>query len=350
MDLIALGWNEFFAAHFGGHAADGLTPARVVLEHKHAYTLLGEAGEFTGELRGRLLKSGARSGLPAVGDWVALERPDGAERALIHAVLPRRTQFSRRAAGERSEEQIVAANIDTVFLVNGLDADFNPRRIERYLALTRASGAAPVVLLNKADLCAESEQRAEEIRRLGPGVPVLLLSAQTGWGFEALGAFLAPGATVALLGSSGAGKSTIANRLLGCARQAVATVREHDQRGRHTTTRRELMILPGGTLLIDTPGMRELQLWDTAQEGLPGVFPEIMELAAACRFRDCRHEAEPGCAVRLAIERGELRPERFASFVKLRGELEALALSSARGNRPGRGSGPRITGRRIMRG
>lgn len=348
MDLPSLGWGGFFERAFAPHAAAGLVPARVALEHKHAYALLAAEGEFSGELVGRLLQGFSRAELPAVGDWVAAELRPEARRASIHAVLPRRTRFSRRAPGERDEEQVVAANIDTVFLVCGLDGDFNPRRVERYLALSRGSGAASVVVLNKADLATAAGAQVAQMQAVAGEVPVHAISAVRGDGVEALMPYLGPGVTVALLGSSGAGKSTLANRLLGADRQAVGAVRTHDERGRHTTARRELFVLPGGGLLIDTPGMRELQLWSSAREGLAAVFPEVVELAASCRFRDCRHETEPGCGVRAALAAGTLAPERWASFLKLRGELEAHEAGGPAGER--RARGPRVTGRRIMRG
>jgi len=344
LDLTSLGWSEHFAHAAAGHAAAGLEPARVISEHKHAYELISAEGELTGELLGRLLKGGARSALPAVGDWVMIARQPGERtRAKIHAVLPRRTCFSRRAAGEKAEEQVVAANVDAVFLVSGLDADFNPRRIERYLALARGSGAEPVIVLNKADLCGEAAARVAEIRALAGGATVLAVSALVGEGVAALAPWLGRGRTVALLGSSGVGKSTLVNALLGEERQETGEVREHDQRGKHTTTRREIVPLPGGALLVDTPGMRELQLWDNAREGLVAAFPDVLELAAGCRFRDCRHEAEPGCAVRAAIGAGALPEPRFASYLKLRAELEAREAVGVR-------SSARPRGRRIMRG
>lgn len=344
LDLELLGWSEHFARAAAGHLAAGLEPARVVSEHKHAYELVSAAGELTGEVLGRLLKGGARAALPTVGDWVMIERRGAArDHASIHMVLPRRTCFSRRAAGEKVEEQVVAANIDTVFLVNGLDADFNPRRIERYLALARGSGAEPVILLNKADLCTDAAARVAGIRALAGGAVVLALSATRREGIEALAPWLGRGRTIALLGSSGVGKSTLVNALLGEERQETRAVRAHDHRGKHTTTRRELIPLPSGALLVDTPGMRELQLWDNAREGLAAAFPDVLELAAACRFRDCRHEAEPGCAVRAAVARGDLEPARFASYAKLRAELENREAGAEK-------SMGRPRGRRIMRG
>ena len=350
MDLASLGWTDFFAQAFGVHATAGLLPARVALEHKHAYVLLAEQGELSAEVVGRLLKRHMMTSLPAVGDWVAVAVRPGEPRVHIHAVLPRRTRFSRRAPGEREEEQVIAANLDTLFLVCGLDADFNPRRIERYLALARGSGAEPVLVLNKSDVCADAAASLALARDLAGDAAVHMISAQDGTGLDALAPYLQPGRTVALLGSSGVGKSTLVNRLFGAERQATGDVRE-DDRGRHTTTSRELIVLPGGALLIDTPGLRELQLWDRAIDGLLAVFPEIMELGAACRFRDCHHDAEPDCAVRAALAAGTLPAERFASFLKLRAELVALEARATGIGRPHGGGGRRrTTGRRIMRG
>lgn len=347
MELASLGWNDFFADAFAQHAAKGLVPARVAQEHKHAFVLFSGEGEIAGEILGRLLKSVRRADLPAVGDWVAIEHRPGGKRASIHAVLPRRTRFSRRAAGEREEEQIVAANIDSVFLLTGLDVDFNVRRIERYLALARGSGARPVIVLNKADACDDIPARLAEVRSVAADTLIHVVSARRGDGMEALAPHLAPGRTVALLGSSGVGKSTLVNRLLGSDRQTIGTVKEDDGRGRHTTTSRELILLPGGALLIDTPGMRELQLWDAAGDGLHFVFPEVLELAARCRFGNCSHGSEPGCAVRAALGSGELSVERYASFEKLRKEIESLESAGGTG---GRRPQVRIKGRRIMRG
>jgi ribosome biogenesis GTPase len=350
MDLASLGWTASFAQAFAPHAAAGLVPARVALEHRHAYIVLTEQGEIPAEVVGRLLKREQMASLPVVGDWVALAVRPGVAQAHIHAVLPRKSRFSRRAPGERDEEQIVAANLDTVFLVCGLDADFNPRRIERYLTLARGSGAEPVVVLNKSDLCSEAPARVASTRALAGGADVHAISAQDCSGLDALARYLQRGRTVALLGSSGVGKSTLVNCLVGHERQEIGDTRE-DDRGRHTTTRRELIALPGGALLIDTPGMRELQLWDRAVDGLLAMFPEIMGIGADCRFRDCRHETEPGCAVQAALTAGTLAVDRFASFQKLRAELEASeARASGSGRTRGGGGRRRTTGRRIMRG
>jgi ribosome biogenesis GTPase len=329
MILSSLGWNDVLADAFQPFSVDGFVPARVALEHKHAYELLSPLGELTAECTGRLLHTArSRADLPAVGDWVAVRlrtaslgaAPNPADGADIHAVLPRRTCFSRRASGDQDVEQILAANIDTVFLVTGLDQNFNPRRIERYLAVTRASGAEPVVLLNKSDLHPSPAQAVATITALARDTPVVALSAAHGDGLDALARWLTPGRTIALLGSSGVGKSTLINRLLGTARQDTASVSAAVNKGRHTTTRRELIALSSGALVIDTPGMRELQLWDVDESALDATFADVAALVARCRFQDCTHRAEPGCAVRAALEDGTLDESRWQSYAKLQRE------------------------------
>lgn len=261
----------------------------------------------------------SRVDLPAVGDWVAMRRtrPD---EAIVHALLPRRTKFSRRAVGAREDEQVISANIDVVFVVTGLDGDFNLRRIERYLTLAHESGADPVIVLSKSDLCANLSARLVEAAGIAGGAPVLAISALTPEGIAPVQPYIQHGTTVALLGSSGAGKSTLLNRLLGDEYMPTQAVRESDSRGRHTTTHRELIPLPQGGALIDNPGMRELQLW-ASQDSLDETFDDIASLAAACRFHDCIHASEPGCEVRAALEAGSLSAQRWASYEKLLAEI-----------------------------
>lgn len=321
LDLRRIGWDAAFADAFAQYAADGLVPGRVALEHTHIYRVLTADDDLLARVSGRLRhRAGARADFPGVGDWVAIEPSRHAGDARIRAVLPRRSRFSRRAAGDSTEEQIVAANIDTVFLVAGLDGDFNPRRIERYLMVATDSGASPVVVLNKADLVTDPAASAAVVAALAPGVPVHVISCRIPETLVPLREHLGVGRTGALLGSSGVGKSTIANRLVGYDLLATREVRVADSRGRHTSTSRQLVLLPdGGGVLIDTPGMRELQLWDTG-DGLLGTFTDIEDLAASCRFRDCRHRQEPGCAVRAAIARGDVTAGRLDSYLKLQDE------------------------------
>jgi ribosome biogenesis GTPase / thiamine phosphate phosphatase len=322
--LDDLGWTARFAEAFEPFRSRGLSPARVSLEHTHIYRVLSSDGERLARVAGRLRHDATgRADFPVVGDWVAIEAPEGAD-ARIRAVLPRVTQFTRRAAGNPTEPQVVAANVDVVFLVSGLDGDFNPRRIERYLVTAWDSGAVPVVVLNKADLVEDPEPFVREAERAGRGVAVEAVSARQPGSVDRLRAHLGRGRTAALLGSSGVGKSSIANALIGEERFRTREVRESDSRGRHTSTSRQLVVLPGGGILIDTPGMRELQLWDTG-EAVAGAFADVESIAEDCRFRDCRHASEPGCAVVAAVEHGTLAVDRLESYRKLQAEQKHQA-------------------------
>lgn len=324
-NLETYGWDDTFAAAFAPYAAEGFEAGRVFLQHNRALMLYTASGELQAETTGRLrYHARGAEDLPAVGDWVAFRRVAEEGKAKIHEIVPRRSKFSRRAAGSETAEQIVAANVDTVLLVTGLDHDYNPRRVERYLIMAWESGAEPVVVLNKADLIEEVEERRREIGLVAPGVPVHALSAKRGVGVEQLLPYVARGRTVALMGSSGTGKSTITNSLLGAEVQRTQEVRLDDARGRHTTTHRELFVLPGGGLVLDTPGMRELQLL-VSERGLRETFEEIEETAALCRFTDCGHEGEPGCAVREALESGRLDPERYRNYRKMQAEMRHAA-------------------------
>ena len=314
--LPALGWNPFFQEVFTPYHSQGLVPARVMAEHKDRYVLAGEAGTWTGEISGRLQFTVEEpADLPKTGDWVAIF-PFDKGQAIIHAVLPRKTRISRREAGKKAAEQVIATNVDLLLIVMALDANYNLRRLERYLALAWDGGARPVVLLNKSDLAAAPQVQLAEVKEVAGEAVVLLLSASLGQGIGQLREYIQAGETAAVVGSSGVGKSTLINQLLGNERQATQAVRETDAKGRHTTTHRELFVLPSGGILIDTPGMRELQLWQ-AGAGLASAFSEIEALAVGCRFADCSHTHENGCAVVAALDTGELDAARYQAYLKL---------------------------------
>jgi ribosome biogenesis GTPase len=318
--LTTYGWSPALQDHFAPFAAQGLVAGRIIVQQRGGYRLATEAGEIDARASGTLLKAASDTERPAAGDWVAVEPRPGETTALVRAVLPRRSAFIRKASGPRGGAQVVAANVEVALLVASMNADLNLRRLERYLATAYESGADPVVVLTKADLSDDPAAVVAEVEAIAFGVPVLAVSAKSGAGLEALRAQVAPGRTAVLLGSSGAGKSTLVNALLGEARMATADIREDDARGRHTTTRRELVLLPGGGLILDTPGMRELGLWD-AEAGVSATFEAVEALAGRCRFSDCSHGGEPGCAVQAAIAAGDLPQARLAAYAKLQAEL-----------------------------
>jgi ribosome biogenesis GTPase / thiamine phosphate phosphatase len=322
--LEDLGWGPFFQDQLNNETPRAYVPARIAEEMKGAYRVYSEGGRFNASPSGRLRHEAlTRDALPAVGDWVLITIRPGEQAAVIHGVLERRTKLSRKAAGERMDEQILAANIDKVFVVAALNEEFNVRRIERYLAAIWQSGAKPAVLLNKADLCDDPVAFVGRTEAIAPGVPVLATSTVTGLGLDAMRDEIGARETAVFAGSSGAGKSSLINCLLSDDRQVVRDIRA-DGKGRHTTTSRQLIVLPGGGVVIDTPGLRELGLWDV-DEGLGRTFSDIGTLARECAFRDCRHTSEPGCAVRKAIEEGALPEARFASYRKLEREREFTA-------------------------
>lgn len=324
MSILRWGWNEYFEAVWKDSERGNTVPARVIAQGRGIWRVAGDFGECPAEAAGKLrLAAEEGADWPAVGDWVVAELRDQGSAAQIQEVLPRRSQFVRKTAGKKIVEQVIAANVDIALLVSALDGDFNPRRVERYLTQCWESGARPVIVLNKADVCEAPQEKVEEMERAAMGVSICAVSATTGQGFDELEKYLARGQTIVLLGSSGVGKSTILNRLLGRTVQEVQEVRESDSRGRHTTTAREIFALPNGALLMDTPGLRELQLWD-ADEGISQTFADIESLATQCRFGNCRHNGEPGCAVQAAIDAGELDFRRLENWRKLQRELAFL--------------------------
>jgi ribosome biogenesis GTPase len=324
VSLDRWGWNSYFEAMWNETEREDTVPARVVAQHRGCWRVVGAFGEGSAEASGKLrLAAEAGADWPAVGDWVSVDINRPHDLGFVHTVLPRRSQFTRKAPGRRIEEQVIAANVDTTLVISALDGDFNPRRVERYITQCWEAGVRPVLILNKADACEDACEKAAEMERVALGIPVHVVSAITGEGMEGIERLFLPGETLVLLGSSGVGKSTLTNRLLGQSLQKVNEVRANDSRGRHTTTTRELFALPGGALLIDTPGLRELQLWDAA-EGLAQTFADIHLLARGCRFTDCRHETEPGCAVQAAVQAGTLDLARLENRRKLIREQEFL--------------------------
>ncbi|WP_198508255.1 ribosome small subunit-dependent GTPase A [Bacillus alkalisoli] len=325
MNIQKLGWNKTLENSFLEiENASQYTVGRVMLEHKRLYRVATETGELLAEVSGKFrFVAHAREDFPAVGDWVVISVRESEGKATIHHLLPRFSKFSRKVAGENTEEQIVAVNVDTVFLVQSLNHDFNPRRLERYLVMAWESGANPVVLLTKADLCEDVESLINEVEAVAFGIPIHVISVKEETGIEALQPYFQEGKTVALLGSSGTGKSTLTNYLIGEYKQEVKEVREDDDKGKHTTTYRELYLLNSGGLVLDTPGMRELQLWE-ADHSISQSFQDIEALTGQCQFRDCTHKNEPNCAVQLAITEGQMDDSRLQSYFKLQKELAYL--------------------------
>jgi len=323
-DLLRhLGWNDARRDEFAPLAAAGLVPGRVSLEHNQFYRVLTEGGERLAEATGRMKHAaGGRDELPVVGDWVGLRPDASSDRAQIREILTRRTRFSRKVAGRVTVEQVLAANIDTVFVVFAIAPTLKARGIERYLAASRQSGARAVVVLNKTDLADDVEMRVRDAQAVAEDTPVVAVSAHEGFGIDRMAAYLGEGQTVVLLGPSGVGKSTIVNRLIGEQRLPTGEVRPWDSRGRHTSVHRELVVRAAGGVIIDTPGIRELQLWES--EGLHDAFADIAELGEGCRFRDCRHDREPGCAVKAAVDAGLLADARYQNYLKLQQEEEAM--------------------------
>ncbi len=338
MELKKLGWDEFFEKEFREYERKELIPARVIAEHKNRYFLYYEQGEINAQLAGKFrYKAAVKKDLPAVGDWVAVQVIERENKAVIHAVLPRKTSFVRKMpisggrkmkygniVGGTPEEQVIASNIDFAFIVSGLDGNHNIQRLERYITLVYNSGADPVIILNKIDICSNPKEFIDEVQRVAIGIPIHAVGAEKGINMDVFDKYLEFGKTVVFLGSSGVGKSTISNYLLGAVRQQTKAVSKASGKGRHTTTSSELFFHDLGYMIIDTPGMRELQLWGE-KEALQESFEDIVDLTNMCKFNNCRHESEPGCAILHAIEDGTITEERYDSYVKQFGELNRVS-------------------------
>ena len=348
MSLTKLGWNAALDEQFAAHLAAGLVPGRVAVEDKHFYRVWTADAEMPAQVTGKTLHEarGHNSRLPKVGDWVALRLIPNEEKAVIQAILPRRTQLSRKMTGRDTEMQILATNIDTAFVVTAADASFNAARLERMLVMVHQSGARPVVILNKIDLCEadELETKLADAARVAGDALVLAACARTGRGVKKLGALIEPGATVVFIGTSGVGKSSLINRLYGEDIQATVEVREQDAKGRHTTSWREMIFLPQGGVVIDTPGMREFHIW-VAGEGLKETFPDIEALSTRCHFRDCTHTQEKKCLVLEALAAGTLPRERYDSFLKLQREVNYLREAEEQRGWQSRKHGSRVAHR-----
>ena len=324
LNLTTLGFTNFFEQQLQTLNTENKLVGRVILEHKHSYRVVTEQGELLATISGNYAHNAyVREHYPAVGDFVLVQKMPGEERAIIHHLFERKSLFKRKVAGGALEMQIVATNVDTVFLVMSLNDDFNIRRLERYLTAAWDSGAMPVIVLTKADLCDDPSRFVKEIEQIAFGVDILIVSAVDGEGLDQLKHYVSEGKTVALLGSSGAGKSTLVNALIGNDVMKTSDIREDDAKGRHTTTHRELIVTPMGGNIIDTPGMRELQLYDQ-DDSLSATFEDVEEISTRCKYRDCQHKKEPGCGIQDALQTGELARERYANFLKLQKELAYL--------------------------
>ena len=335
IELKELGWNSFFESHFIKHDQQNTTyvPARIISAQRHLYRTLSEYGELKAEITGKFrYEVQSIEKYPAVGDWVGVTKKEQEDKAIIHFVLPRKTSLSRKTPGVKTEEQVICANIDTSFIVSAFDRDFNLRRIERYLSLVWESGANPVIILNKADLCTDIETFIREVESISPGIPILCTSALKKSGVEQIYNYLKEGKTAVFLGSSGTGKSTIINCLLNAPKQAINSLRDNGK-GRHTTSYRELFIIPDRRgMVIDSPGMREIQLWAN-EDIVERTFVDIEDLSQRCRFNDCSHSKEPGCAVKEAIEEGSLESKRLESYFKQKRELIRLSEKTKLANK-----------------
>jgi ribosome biogenesis GTPase / thiamine phosphate phosphatase len=324
MDLRKIGWDNYFEEKFKEFTDRGFEVGRISSEHKSLYKLFTEKGEISGEISGKMRFLAEESGAyPAVGDWVVINIINGEDRAIIHDILPRKSKFSRKEAGSITKEQIAASNVDTVFLVNSLNEDFNLRRIERYLIVAWESGAVPVIILSKADLCEDLDEKLRSVEKIAVGVEIHTISSFRREGLDALNKYFEKNKTVVLLGSSGVGKSTLINELIGETIMETKEISSMNSKGKHTTTYRQLIVLPQGGVVIDTPGMRELQLWD-GNEGISGTFEDIEGIAGECYFADCKHQKEPNCAIKKALNDGSLSPERFENYKKLLKEIKFI--------------------------
>lgn len=323
-ELIKFGWNDFFEAQFEPFKDSGFVPARVAILNRKGCLLYCSSGEISGEIPGKMYhKSGNKNELPSVGDWVAVRLLDGEKKAVVEHVLTRKNKFSRKVAGNVTDEQIVAANIDSVFIVTSLNEELNLRRLERYLTLAWDNEIYPVIVLNKSDLCANPEEVRNEVEMISFNTPVHITSAKNETGLDSLVQYFAGNKTVAVIGSSGVGKSTLINDMMSLNKMKVQDIGNYKAKGKHTTSHRELIVLPNGGLIIDTPGMREIQLWEGG-DGLLETFDDIAKLELQCKFTDCKHDSEPGCAVKNALEDGTIDGSRLKSYRKLKNEISYI--------------------------